>query len=113
MRQQQFFNEKREKQQQQQRKKKSIFWEKEKDKKETKKGLKLWETHEWREILSGTRLLAMTRTRLVNPSNCLKIMDQQKPKDMSMLVGHKIEVNYSHLNLKGWVPHQNLICILA
>lgn len=21
--------------------------------------------------------------------------------------------NYSHLDLKGWVPHQNLICILA
>lgn len=74
------------------KKKKSIFWEKEKDKKERKKGLKLWEAHEWREILSGTRLLAMTRTRLVKPSNCLKIIDQQKPKDMSMLVGHKIEV---------------------
>lgn len=96
-----------------QKKKKSIFWEKEKAKKEIKKRLKFWEAHEQREIQSGTRLLAMTRTRIVNPSNCLKIMDQQKPKDMSILVGHKIEVNYSHLNLKSWVPHQKLICILA
>jgi hypothetical protein len=38
------------------------------------------------EIQSGTRLLAMTRTR--SASKQLFKDDQQKPKDMSLLVGH-------------------------